>query len=342
MNRSDTLRFTIQRLPKAEIHFHFEGAIPAHTIFQLGQKYRIPEIRAIADAEQCLIFADAHEFFRQFLFVSSLLRCPSDFYLAARDIGVYLTGENIRYVEITIAPHKFVRAGVPYADLLSAVDCGLRESEGGERRDHRFVIDIVRDLGAEAGMEMMRMVERFPHPRVVGIGLGGSEAFPPKDSAKVFAYAAALGLRKTAHAGEGMGADSVWGALQTLGVDRIDHGVRAFEDEELVSYLSRNRIPLNLCPTSNVRLGVVPSISEHPFRMFYEAGIPVNVGTDDPSFFQTTLSEEFENLICLQNFSLHDIPELIENAIHASFLDENEKNKLLCEFRVETRKWMVK
>ncbi len=326
----------LKLLPKAEIHFHFEGAISAETIFQLGRKYQIDDIRTLNDAKWFLSFSNAHEFFQRFLHLASLLRHPDDLYEAAIDIGNKLYKENIQYIEITIAPHKFIRGGIPYSELIEAIDCGLNDSEGANTREHRFIIDIVRDLGPEIGMEMVKIVEKYPHPRVVGIGLGGSEAYPPELSKPVFEYATSIGLRKTAHAGEGRGAESVWDTIHSLGVERIDHGVRSFEDPVLLNYLKDNRIPLNMCPMSNMILGIVQTLKTHPFRQYYTSGIPVTIGTDDPTFFQVTLSDEYENVVAYQNIPLFEIPLIIENALKASFLPHEEKSILIDRFRKDT------
>lgn len=181
------------------------------------------------------------------------------------------------------------------------------------------------------------MVENQPHELIVGIGLGGGENYPAEDSKPVFDYAAALGLRKTAHAGEGLGAASVWPAIRSLEVERLDHGVRSREDKSLVDYLRQHQIPLNMCPTSNVMLGVVQSIPSHPIGFYHSNGIPVNVSTDDPAFFRTTLCKEFKALVAHNVITIQDIPLLIKNALYASFLPSHEKDALLNRFHDETQ-----
>lgn len=328
----------IQAMPKVEIHLHFEGAIQAETILKLAQKYQSKEVRTFADAQWALYFKNPHEFFQKFLFVSGLLRSPEDFQLAAFDLGVYLNEQDIRYTELTLAPHKFMMAGMEYAAILQAIDQGLREAPGAQNREHRFIIDIVRDLGPEAGMRVMKAVEENPNPLVVGVGLGGGENYPPEQSKEVFEYAAGLGLRKTAHAGEGLGANSIWRTLKSLDVERLDHGVRAHEDEELVAYLAEKKMPLNLCPTSNVMLHVVSRIEDHPIKQYDKRGIPVNVSTDDPAFFRTTLSKEFANLVLYLGYQVSDLPHFTENAIQASFLDDETKRRLSGEITRESQR----
>ncbi|MEW6236012.1 MAG: adenosine deaminase [Candidatus Omnitrophota bacterium] len=323
-------------MPKAEIHLHFEGTVGAKAILRMGRKYGVDEIRTRSDAEWLLYFDHPQMFFQNFLFVSSLLRSEEDFFEAALELGTRFAEENIRYAEITIAPQKFMRAGVPYPRMLEAIDAGLREAPQSARRDYRYIIDIVRDLGPEIGMETMRAVEKHPHERVAGIGLGGGENYPAELSKEVFEFAAALGLRKTAHAGEGCGPLSVWSAIRSLGVERIDHGVRSREDPKLVDYLAARQMPLNLCLTSNLMLGVTPSLWEHPLRYYHERGIPVNLSTDDPAFFKTTLSQELELAVIHRQIELEQIPEFMQNALRASFLPEAEKRAFLTEFVSET------
>lgn len=314
----------IRSLPKAEIHVHFEGSITNDTILHLAEKYGVPEIPNRKKARALFRFTNAHQFFQNFLFVSYLLREPEDFYQAARQIGNRYKEEHIRYAEITLAPHKYIRLGIAYKEIMESIDAGLQEAS--PETEFRYIIDIVRDLGPELGMDMIRHVEACPFYKVIGIGLGGSEAFPPADSKPVFAYAASIGLKKTAHAGEGKGAGSVWETLQQLNVDRIDHGIRSIEDDRLMDFLQSKQIPLNLCLSSNVALRVVRSIRHHPIRAFYEKGIPVNLSTDDPTFFQTTLTDEYARLLADCHFTRNELVQIAANAFQASFLCKTEKN----------------
>lgn len=332
----DNVRGYLQRIPKAEIHLHLEGSMDADTIWTLAQKYDDPNIRSKNDADWALVFHSPQHFFEQFLKVSSLLREADDFALLARQVASRFIAENIQYAEITLAPHKFVRNGIPYPDIIAAIDSGLLDGMKGKDFSYNIIIDIVRDLGPQAGMETMRMVAAHPHPNVAAIGLGGGENYVPEASAEVFQFAESLGLHKTAHAGEGREPESIWGALQHLGVKRIDHGLRAIEDPKLVEYLKEHQIHLNMCPSSNVMLGVAASHEKHPLRYYYEQGIPVNLSTDDPSFFCTTLTQEYEKVVELHGIPLQDIPAIITNALDASFLPEEKKQALKQTFQHET------
>lgn len=318
----------LRRIPKAEIHVHLEGSIDANTIWELAQKYDDPTIRSKSDAQWALYFKNPHDFFMQFLRVSSLIREAGDFALLARQVARRFAEENIQYAEITLAPHKFVRNGIPYPDIIAAIDQGLRDEMKEKPFEYSLIIDIVRDLGPEAGMETMRWVKSHSHPNIAAIGLGGGENYLPEASKEVYQFAETLGLQKTAHAGEGKGPESIWGAINHLGVKRIDHGLRAIEDPKLVDYLKENQIHLNMCPSSNVMLGVSASHTQHPLRYYHEQGIPVNISTDDPSFFNTTLTQEFEKVVEFHQFPQDEIPTLITNAIDASFLPSEKKQSM--------------
>ncbi|MDX9754693.1 MAG: adenosine deaminase family protein [bacterium] len=324
----------IEQIPKVEIHVHFEGSLPVSAILALARKH-VGGIQTLRQAEALLRFSNPHQFFRNFMAVSALLRSPEDFYEAAVAVGQRYRDEHIEYAELTLAPHKFIREGIAYPAMMEAIAAGLAEGAGGTTQ-FRFILDIVRDLGPELGMEMMRIAERHPLPAVVGIGLGGSEAFPPEASRDVYAFAKSIGLRKTAHAGEGMGPESIRGAIRHLKVERIDHGVRAWEDPAVVELLKERQIPLNLCVSSNVRLGVVPKLKAHPIRTYFEQGLSVNCSTDDPPFFGTTLSDELIRLVAFFRFSVWEIPILIQNAVQASFIDEADKPRWLNRFEIET------
>ena len=183
-----------------------------------------------------------------------------------------------------------------------------------------LVADLVRDFGPERGLRWLREIDEVRHLGVVGIGIGGSEhAFPPEPYAAVYREARERGFRTSAHAGEGSGPESVWGAVRALEVDRIGHGTRAVEDPELVALLVERRIPIEACPISNVRTGVVPAVSAHPIRALFDAGAVVTVNTDDPKMFNTSLEDEYAALAEHLGFTWEEILTLNANAVSAAW-----------------------
>jgi len=183
----------------------------------------------------------------------------------------------------------------------------------------------------------MSTLERLNEVRsegVIGIGLGGTERpFPPEPFESLYEEARRMGFRTTAHAGEAAGPQSVWGAISRLHVDRIGHGTSAHEDPELLDYLAIHGIPLELCPTSNVRTGAVSAVKAHPIRHYFEHGLIVSVNTDDPKMFGNSLAEEFGLLEGKLGFSRDEIRSLILQGIQAAWLSEDRKQQLVEAFR---------
>lgn len=183
---------------------------------------------------------------------------------------------------------------------------------------------LVRDFGPEKGLHWLREVDEVRNLGVVGIG-GSEHSFPPEPCEAVYREARERGFRTSAHAGEGAGPASVWGAVRVLHMDRIGHATRAVEEPALVALLAERRIPLETCPISNVRTGVVPSVSAHPVRTFVDAGVPVTVNTDDPKMFGTSLEDEYEALATELRFSRAELEALNASAVVAAWCDQDER-----------------
>ncbi len=318
-----------RQMPKVDLHLHLEGAISAECLCEIAKRNGLErEVPSVAGAGSLMRFSTPKEFFRQFLFVSGFIRTAADLGAVTDDLLRRLTEENVLYAEITLAPRKFIRAGIPYPALLSELERAADQSRQCGGTEVRYIMDMVRNLGPDRGMELLDLMEQHPSGWVVGVGLGGGEGYPPELSVVPFRRAGKMGLHRTVHAGEGAGPPSIWGALERLNAERIDHGTRAGEDPKLVEYLAEHRIPLNMCLTSNLALGVVSSLAEHPAWKYCQAGIPVTLGTDDPSFFGTTLSQECFLLAQVFDLSMEDLQRIQRNAVGAAFLDKEEKAEL--------------
>ena len=241
-----------------------------------------------------------------------------------------MAAQGIRYVEMFFSPSLFARHGLKVQELTRAVRAGLSRVPTIEIA---LIADLVRDYGPEAEMATLARLGEVRELGVIGIGIGGSEhEFPPSPFRELYERARSIGFHTTAHAGEALGAESIWGAVRELGVERIGHGTRAWEDPALVQFLGEHRVPLEMCPISNVRTGVVGSLSAHPIRRYYEAGMIVTVNTDDPKMFQTRLADEYRLLEETCSFSRADIRALILSAIRASWLPEEKKRAMAAEF----------
>jgi adenosine deaminase len=199
-----------------------------------------------------------------------------------------------------------------------------------------LVTDLIRDHGPEQAGRVLAAVQEARGYGIVGVGIGGSEQeFPPEAFTGVYARARDLGLHTSAHAGEAAGPASVWGAIRALEVERIGHGTRAVEDSELVEYLAQHHIPVELCPMSNLRTGVISSIADHPARIYFARGIPLSINTDDPKMFNTSLAEEYLALERNLGFSPAEIAAIILQSIEISWLSDPRKQQLRRQFQGE-------
>ena len=320
------------RVPKAELHVHLEGAIPLEALWQLVLKYGgDPAVPDPASLQRRFVYRDFPHFIDTWVWKNAFLREYEDFTFFAEAVARDLAAQNIRYVEAFFSPLDFARHGLRVERLAEAIRRGLARVPAVEVA---LVCDLVRDFGPELAVTTLEQVNDVRSEGVIGIGIGGSEGqFPPEPFAPIYAEARRLGLHTTAHAGEAAGAASIWGAIRALHVERIGHGTRAFEDEHLLDVLAETRLPLEMCPLSNVRTGVVPSIDEHPVRRYFERGLCVTVNSDDPKMFGNSLAEEYRLLESRLGFSRDDIRTLILQAIAASWLPPERQARLAACFR---------
>jgi adenosine deaminase len=203
-----------------------------------------------------------------------------------------------------------------------------------------LVADLVRDTGPEKAAVTLACVSEVQRLGVVGIGIGGSEQHhPPEPFQSVYAQARRLGFHTSAHAGEAAGAASIWGAVRSLQVERIGHATRAFEDESLLNYLVDTQLPLEVCPLSNVRTGVVASVQAHPVRKYFERGLFITINTDDPKMFGNSLADEYRLLETQFMFSRAELRALILQGIRAAWLSAEKKQELIDEF-VQAPVWL--
>ncbi len=318
----------LDRIPKVELHVHLEGAIPLPALWRLVRKYggdpSVPTETALAER---FAYRDFPHFIDTWVWKNGFLRELEDFTFVAEAVARDLAAQRVRYAEAFYSPGDFARHGLATQGLTAAIRAGLDRVP--EVRV-ALVADLIRDFGPERGRRTLHEVAEVRSLGVVGIGIGGSEhAFPPEPWAGVYEEARALGFRTSAHAGEAAGAASVWGALRALRVDRIGHATRAVEDPALLDFLAERQVPLELCPLSNVRTGVVRSLAEHPIRRYRERGLWVTVNSDDPKMFHTSLAGEYRALCETFGFGGDDIRALVLAAARATWLPEPERARLV-------------
>lgn len=306
-------------IPKTELHLHLEGAIPLDALWTLSQKYGgDPDVPDIAALERKFVFRDFPHFIEVWIWKNGFVREYEDFTFLAEAVARDLLRQNILTVEAFYSPTDFRRQGLEVGRITAAIRAGL---ERVPQVQCHLIADLVRDTPPAAAARTLAQVHEARAYGVIGVGLGGSEqSYPPEPFEAVFAEARRLGLRVTVHAGEAAGSASVWGALRALKAERIGHGTRAVEDEALLDLLAETQIPVEMCPISNVRTGVVRSLREHPIRRFFERGILVTVNTDDPKMFGNSLAGEYRALQRELGFSDTEIRALIANSERAAWV----------------------
>jgi aminodeoxyfutalosine deaminase len=296
-------------LPKAELHLHLEGAVEPETLLELDPAADEKDIRALYR------YQGFEAFLKSFGAVVQRLRSPSDYALVTRRLLDSLARQNVRYAEITLAAGVVLWKKQEFAPVYQAVRDAARESAV----EVRWILDAVRQWGVEHAMEVARLAAGRVHDGVVAFGIGGSEERGPAEwFTEVFAFARRAGLRLTAHAGESMGPESVWAALE-LGAERIGHGIAAVRDPELLRHLRDRGIPLEICVTSNLVTGVVARIEDHPLRALYDAGVPIVLNSDDPAMFGCTLSGEYRLAAEKFGFTGAELRGIAENGFRYAF-----------------------
>lgn len=316
----------LQKVPKAELHIHIEAVMSKDTIKKLYLKKNGVEF---SDAEMTKLFdySDLNGFIAAFLKVQDLFTSVDDFDLIFEDFKNYLIRNGVVYTEAFFAPSAFVKKGFKYDEMTKNFERNIKKIKAETGITIRLLGDVSRTFGLENAEKNYKMFKSNLFDGFIGIGLGGAESKgPAKDFGPVFKNALDDGFHAVAHAGEDCGPESIWDAIKICHAERIGHGITASFDEELMGYLASHKIPLEVCPTSNVfTKKYVKSMKGHPVKKFYEKKIPVTIATDDPLFFGVELLDEYWNLFSELDFSMEDIKNLILASFESSFLTLDEK-----------------
>ncbi len=330
----------VREMPKVELHVHLEGSISPATLLTLADRNGVAlPAGDIEGLKEFYRFTDFDHFIRVYFAISGCLRTLDDFELIAFEFGAEMARQNIRYAEVTFTPHTNVtNTGLLFNDILAALNAGRGRAEQEFNVMFRWVLDIVRNDPASRH-QVAEWATGVSDGSVIGFGLGGTEnGHPPEWFADAYAVARGAGLHSVPHAGETCGPESVWGAIRLLGAERIGHGVRSVEDPVLIGHLQEHQIPLEICPTSNLCLGVYPSLEEHPIRWLWDHGVYVTLNSDDPPMFNTNLTGEYEAVVEHLGFDADDLERLSLNALEASFLPDSNKSALRQDFQSDFTK----
>ncbi len=320
----------IDSLPKAELHLHIEGTLEPELMLSLAERNEISlpyqSVKEVRDAYQ---FSNLQSFLDIYYAGANVLQTEQDFYDLTWAYLERCQKDNVVHTEIFFDPQTHTGRGIPFGTVFEGMDAALQDGRKQLGISSHTIMCFLRHLGAEAALNTFEMSKPW-HQRLVGVGLDSTElGHPPEMFAEVFDQAIQAGLKTVAHAGEEGPADYIWGALNALKVLRIDHGVRCLDDESLVQYLVENKIPLTVCPLSNVKLCVFDSLSEHNLKQMLDKGLCVTVNSDDPSYFGGYINDNFH--ATQQALGLDDqaVYQLIRNSFNASFLESSERSRHL-------------
>ncbi|MFE3169660.1 adenosine deaminase [Streptomyces sp. NPDC059224] len=313
-------------LPKAELHLHIEGTLEPELAFRLAERNGV--VLPYADAEslrEAYLFKDLQSFLNLYYELMTVLRTEQDFEDLANAYLTRAAAQGVRHAEIFFDPQAHIARGVPMGTVVEGLWRALGTSVENHGMSTRLIMCFLRDESADSALETLQAAR--PHlDRIIGVGLDSAEAgHPPAKFREVYETAAGLGLRRVAHAGEEGPPAYITEALDLLGVERVDHGLRCMEDPDLVARLVRERIPLTLCPLSNVRLRAVDVLAEHPLPAMLDAGLLCTVNSDDPAYFGGYVADNYHAVRDALGLSREQMRQLARNSFLASFLDDDEE-----------------
>ena len=324
----------IAGLPKVELHVHHVGSASPRIVAELAARHEgqtpVPaDPDALADYFE---FRDFAHFVEVYLSVVDLIRDQTDVWILTHEVARELARQQVRYAELTITPYSHVRRGIPAPAFCEAIEDARVRAEADFGIVLRWCFDIPGEAGLVSAEETLRIALEQRPDGLISFGLGGPEIGVPRPQFKpYFDQARAAGLRSVPHAGETTGPETIWDAIRELGAERIGHGTSAVRDPRLLEYLAERRIPLEVCPTSNVRTRAVPTIEEHPLRAMVDAGVVVTINSDDPPMFGTTLNDEYAVAARLLGHGPAGLASLARDAVGASFLPRPDQARLTSE-----------
>lgn len=338
MHHGDVRDF-IETLPKVELHVHLIGSASIDTVLELARRH--PDHDVPTDRDQLRAFYEftnfAH-FIEVYVKVTSLVLTGADITALVVGLARDLAANQVRYAEVTVTPVPHLMLGIEPDELAEALNVGRRQARAQHGVELTWVFDIAGSLGYKAGIATAEWALRHRPEGTVGFGLGGNEVGVPRDKYRdPFDMARAGGLHLVPHAGETTGPETIWSALTDLHAERIGHGTSAVQDPELLAHLAGEGIPVEVCPSSNIRTRAVRSLAEHPLPRLLDAGVPVTLATDDPGMFHTDLNREY--LLTHEHFGLSrgDLAELSRAGVRAAFCDADRKTALLAEIDAAER-----
>ena len=325
----DVINF-IKKTPKAELHLHIEGSLEPELLFRLSKRNKIDiPFKSIDEIKSAYNFSNLDSFLKIYYEGSNVLISEEDFFDLTWDYLLKCKKDNIVHTEIFFDPQSHTSRGVAFETIINGIFKALKKAEIKFGITSKIIMCFLRHLDENDCFEALN--EAIKHKdKIIGVGLDSSEkGNPPKKFKKLFEKAINEGFLTVAHAGEEGPPEYIWDSLNLLKVKRIDHGVQCLNDDNLVQTLKENKIPLTVCPLSNVKLCVFDKLENHNLKKMLDKGLRVMVNSDDPAYFGGYLNTNLIETSKALNLSIENIKVLIQNSFKSSFLDEKSKNNWL-------------
>jgi aminodeoxyfutalosine deaminase len=327
------VRDFIAALPKTELHVHLIGSASVDTVLGLARRHPGQGVPTeLAELEAFYTFRDFPHFVNVYLTVNDLVTTGADVTDLLVGLAADLARNNVRYAEVTVTAVSHLGAGVAPDELAEALVNGRNRARAEYNVELAWIFDIPGGFEAPESLETVTWLLKYRPEGTVALGLAGLEVDTPRSAfSKSFDLARDAGLHVVSHAGETTGPETIWSALRDLRAERIGHGLSCVDDSSLLTYLAEHRVPVEVCPTSNICTRATPSLADHPLPRMLAAGIPVTLATDDPGMFHCDLNGEY--LLCHERFGLdrNDLAELARTGVRASFCTDELRERLLAE-----------
>ncbi len=321
----------IVHMPKVELHIHLEGSAAPRTLLELAKRNNI-EIPAhdVMGIERLFKYRNFSEFLSVFMVLTQTIVHREDFACLGYELGMVLAEQNVLYAEVMLSPMQHLLRGINLYDAITSTAAGFARAKKETGIELRIALDYGRQYGTSYAWYVLEIAKETRDHGVIAWSIGGDEIHhPPEPFEEIFQAAHEAGLSLMAHAGEVAGPASVWGAVDVLHAQRLGHGIRSIEDPTLVEHLRERGVTLDVCPSSNICTGAALSWEKHSLRQLYDAGVTVTINSDDPPFFETTLTDEYRRAAYYFGFNAEELCVLVRNSVASSFLPPDEKAALL-------------
>ncbi len=330
LKENESLENFIQKIPKAELHVHIEGTLEPELMFKLAKRNEIElKYKSVNEVKRAYNFHSLQSFLDIYYAGANVLLTEQDFYDLTWAYLEKRKAENVIHAEIFFDPQTHTSRGISFEKVINGISKALVDGEKNLNLSSKLIMCFLRHLSEESAMETLEMSMPF-REQIIGVGLDSSEVGnPPSKFENVFKKASSLGYFLVAHAGEEGPPEYIWEAINKLNVKRVDHGVKCLEDKSLVKELVKRKIPLTVCPFSNVKLGVFKSLREHNLKKMLDEGLTITVNSDDPAYFGGYINQNFLETVIALSLSKDEVFMMAKNSFEASFLEQKQKDKMI-------------